>query len=547
MGVRGEYDVLIVGAGPSGMAMALLLAKHGLTSHIIERSPAILPAPRAHAVNGKTIEICATAGIAADEIYAAGMPKARGGKVNFWSTLSGTHLGGLPYERQDDAVLGQASHKLINISQPQFEAILNRHCDANPRITMSRATLCTGFTQNADHVQLQLEADDGEGELVADYLIAADGAGSPLRAAMGIEMEGPDALQHFITVNFHADLSALIKDKPAILHWIMSPEASSTLISYDDGTNWVLMHSCPPGEEDATLYDDARCRALITAALGCDDIDFTIKDVSPWVMTAQVAAQYRQARAFLVGDAAHRFPPAGGLGLNTGIGDAQNLAWKLAMVKRGLADDKLLDSYESERKAVAEVNSSQSLENAMRMIELFGFLLGPDPENIAAHFEKICATADTSQELADAIAGQSLHFDSLRLQIGYSYGGYDDTGLDINDYRPQMRLGDSVPHHAIQHQGSKISLTEFLQDTDFTLLLRKDIDAPPLENGCLRVARDGVDFTADMDWSAHLHAHDEALAALLVRPDGHIAAHFSADTLSSDAVVGALARALGKS
>ncbi|MEE3120682.1 MAG: FAD-dependent monooxygenase, partial [Pseudomonadota bacterium] len=345
-------------------------------------------------------------------------------------------------------------------------------------------------------------------------------------------MEGPDALQHFITVHFHADLSELIDDKPGILHWIMEPSAGSTLISYDDGQNWVLMHGCAPGQEDPKLYDEARCLALINAALGRDDIEVAMKNVSPWVMTAQVAARYRHGRAFLLGDAAHRFPPAGGLGLNTGMGDAQNLAWKLAMVKNGMAEDGLLDSYDTERKAVAETNSAQSMENAMRMFELLGFLLGPEPENMQAHFDAICSNASNSPELAAAIAAQKPHFDSLRLQVGYSYGEHDDTSLGIDDYRPLFRIGDSVPHHKVTINGADISLTEYLQGAQFTLLVSRHHQPPKGEIAQLRILHDGTDFIGD--WSAELAEYDANLAALLVRPDGHIAAHFHAEGLSQD-------------
>lgn len=534
-------DVIIVGGGPSGMIAALHLAKHGLTSHIVERRETILQAPRAHAVNGKTIEICSSAGISADEIYAAGMPASRGGMVNFWSTLSGTYLGGLPYERQDQAVLDLVSYRLVNISQPQFEAILARHVEANDMITLSRGVTAGEFVENDDGITLAIEGGEID-RLRADYLIAADGAGSSLRRQMGIDMEGPDALQHFITVHFHADLSQLIGDKPGILHWIMEPSASGTLISYDDGQNWVLMHGCPPGQENPKLYDEARCLALINAALGRDDIEVAMKNVSPWVMTAQVAAHYRQGRAFLMGDAAHRFPPAGGLGLNTGMGDAQNLAWKLAMVKKGMADDCLLDSYGSERKAVAETNSAQSMENTMRMFELVGFLLGPEPENMQAHFDAICSDAANSSELAAAIRAQKPHFDSLRLQVGYSYGDYDDTGLGIDDYRPLFRIGDIVPHHRTVINGADISLTEYLQGTQFTLLVNRHHQSPKGEIAQLNMLHDGTDFTGD--WSARLKEYDADLAALLVRPDGHIAAHFCAADLSQNNVARALEKNL---
>ena len=140
------------------MMAALLLAKHGLTSRIVERRETILQAPRAHAVNGKTIEICSSAGIPADEIYTVGMPTSRGGMVNFWSTLSGTYLGGLPYERQDEAVLDLVSYKLVNISQPQFEVILARHVEANDMITLSRGVTAGNLSKMMTALRWRLKA-----------------------------------------------------------------------------------------------------------------------------------------------------------------------------------------------------------------------------------------------------------------------------------------------------------------------------------------------------------------------------------------------------
>jgi 2-polyprenyl-6-methoxyphenol hydroxylase-like FAD-dependent oxidoreductase len=166
----------------------------------------------------------------------------------------------------------------------------------------------------------------------------------------------------------------------------MDPGASGTLIAYDNGTNWVFMHGCPEGEARAEPYSEAEARAVVAAALGSDTIAFTIRSISPWTMTAQVAEHYRAGRTFLVGDAAHRFPPAGGLGLNTGIGDAHNLAWKLAATLKGLAAPSLLESYERERKPVAETNSAQSLGNAMKLFELFAALYGPDPKEVPRFF-----------------------------------------------------------------------------------------------------------------------------------------------------------------
>src|SRR5262249_59387245 len=126
-----------------------------------------------------------------------------------------------------------------------------------------------------------------------------------------------------------------------------------TFVAHDLASTWVYMHPWDPDHESAADYTEDACTAIVRRALGTDTVPFTIRTIRTWTMTAQVAQRYREGRVILVGDAAHRFPPTGGLGLNTGVQDAHNLAWKIAAVDAGWAPDSLLDTYDAERRPVA--------------------------------------------------------------------------------------------------------------------------------------------------------------------------------------------------
>src|SRR5262249_16820025 len=150
--------------------------------------------------------------------------------------------------------------------------------------------------------------------------------------------------------------------------------------------------------------------------------ELSIRTVSPWVMTCQVAERYREGRVFLVGDAAHRFPPTGGLGLNTGVQDAHNLAWKLTNVLSGSAPRALLDSYETERRPVAQYKAEQSVEKGLGVLEVPGALgFSDDREAARRNFAEILADGARRDDVAAAIANQAEHFDMLGLQLGFSY------------------------------------------------------------------------------------------------------------------------------
>lgn len=545
-----ETQVLIVGAGPVGQMAALLLARQGVESVVVERRETRLTAPKAHAVNSRTLEICETAGISAETIRSTGAPPDEAGWVHFVSTLTGTAFGHLPYERQQDDVKDLTPYPLSNIAQPDFEEILEAELRRSPQVTLFRGTECLSVTETADGVIAAFAPSEaGPEKISCRYVIAADGANSPIRSALGINLEGPEGLQHNMMIHFEADLRPLVADRPGILYFLFEPDAQGALIAYDQGKTWVLMHGFDPATTSPDAFDDKTCIALVEQAVGANLPDIEIKNVGPWTMCAQVAERYRAGRIFLVGDAAHRFPPTGGLGLNTGIGDAQNIAWKIAAVENGCAGDALLDSYETERRPVAQINTEQSLENAGKMFDLFAALYGADPEKTRERFDALCADPAAFPELAPAIELQRPHFDSLNLQLGYRY--FSDAvvdpaptdpsaPIDISRYVPSTQTGAALPHQWVTHQGETASLLSLLPMDRFTLLVGPS-DAAWAERVAtapvpLSILVDGRDFESDKSWFDHTGLADTG--ALLVRPDRHIAQRYdsvcSAEQFSHD-------------
>ena len=525
-GADSSSTVLVVGAGPVGLMTAILLARQGLRSIVIERFVTRHGAPKAHALNPRSLEICRSSGLDLEAMKRRATPAADGGWVRFVTTLAGEEIGTLPYERQDEQVLEVTPTPLINLAQPLFEDVLLEEVARTPQIELRRGFGWVGCEQTREAVSSQVE-DVTTGErswLTTRYVVGADGAGSVVRRELGIEMVGDSSSQGFITIHFTANLRAVVGDRPGILFWIMQPPHTGVLIAYDIGSRWCMLYPYDPTVTPRESFTPEACMQILHHAIGSSAHEIEIKHVLPWALMSQVAERYRAGRVFLVGDAAHRFPPTGGLGLNTGLQDAHNLAWKIAAVEQGRAPDALLDSYHAERQAVALTNSAQSYKNAHRILNLQRALKSEDAGALLEQLRDPAAQVEIQRQ----IANQREHFDSLALQLGFVYGSDGCEHADVADFKPRLLVGGRMPHAWLERAGTTIPLLDLLDDRHFTLLvggshasgLRHAASAADTQ---VRVVAQGIDFDDPQD-SLRRFANLTAGEAILVRPDGHVAA-----------------------
>jgi 2,4-dichlorophenol 6-monooxygenase len=280
------------------------------------------------------------------------------------------------------------------------------------------------------------------------------------------------------------------------------------------------------------------CAEIVRNAIGEDSASFEIRNAVPWTMTAQIAERYRAGRVFLVGDAAHRFPPTGGIGLNTGIQDAHNLVWKLRAVESGWGRPALLDSYGAERQGIAQSNSDQSLANAVKMVEVVQALgITDDAAATRAGFDALRDDPERRAAVQRAIDDQIDHFDMLGLDLGFAYevGGVIPDGSSkplgpspSRDYVPTTRPGSRLPHAWLTRGNTRVSTHDLLAYDRFTLLTGPDgkrwreaaqvVSDVPLATVAIG---SGDVLDPDQTWASLAEIHPDG--ALLVRPDGHVA------------------------
>ncbi|MCT7660732.1 FAD-dependent monooxygenase [Mycobacterium deserti] len=498
--------VVIVGAGPTGLMMALLLARQGIRSVLLERTTLEPRAPKAHVLNPRSLEIARAAELDVERMRASATSPEDDRWALFVTTMTGDEIGRSPYERQDDT---HTPLPRINIAQPRLEQILIDAIRTKSCIELRIGHQWLSAEQSANGVVSRVRTDNGSTYLLrASYLLGADGAGSTVRKALGIELEGTEDVSRCLTIHFEANLRPLVVDRPAMFYWVIGAPIPGIFIAYDIDNTWVYLSFSAPEHLPTT----EEVLDLLRSTIGKDDLDLKVRHVIPWNLAGRVATRYRSDRIFLVGDACHSFPPAGGLGMNTGIQDAHNLAWKLAAVIHGWADRDLLDTYEAERRPVALRNAEQSLKNA---------------EGIPA----VSALSDQSSpaEVQAAVDGMFDNFNSLAMQIGFTYGNGPQQS-QVSVYQPSGRVGDRMPHAWIDTADrGRISSLDLLDDQRFTLLTRSPHYRWKLINPRIPMIHVCV--------SERWHVPHEWLETMmltrnrgvLVRPDGHIESHLGPD------------------
>lgn len=594
-----QSNAVIIGAGPTGLSLALLLARAGIRSTVVERNAAPQAHPAACILGTRTMEIFREIGLA-EPILERCQNVFDRAEITWVTTLAGHELGrcsALP----DDvaALLALSPVHATHFPQNRLEPLMWEKVRANPLIEFLSGRDCVSVRETADGVTATLQGTGGGSSVSGTFLIACDGASSPVRRQLGVATEG-SVLQHMIGVYFTADLSALVDHRKSILYWTLNPNLLGVLIAHWLPDEWVLFAPYFPPQQSPEDFSAARCRALVEAAVGILPPDLDIRLVRPWALEAKLATRYRQGRIFLAGDAAHSFPPTGGLGLNTGVQDAHNLAWKLAAVMKGAAGDGLLDTYEQERRPVARTNLEHSVRNYANMSDLLR-VVGLDLQHQqrmqafqkARPFRRLPATLQKSvvdkalrhalwklstfsaetrrgakarAEFLRRIPGQAPHYRFTGLDLGFTYdrGAFiaepetkPPAGHPVLDYRPTTWPSARLPHFWVERDGKRMSIHDVLAPNGVTLLAHTEgeqawratvaaiADRLAMPIACLAVGTGRETDLVDADRNWVELSEVEPTGAVLVRPDGHVA--WRAHTLrerASDELLGAMTELL---
>jgi 2-polyprenyl-6-methoxyphenol hydroxylase-like FAD-dependent oxidoreductase len=534
-----ETPVLIAGGGLVGLSTAMFLAQHGIASTVVERLKTPATLPRAAFFHMRTFELFRGAGIEGQVREQSEKEFTPDGAIVGVESLVGAQTAAF-IPSLNEGVDALSPCRRWFVSQPGLEPILRRRAEEVGAGLINGQEVISAVQDSEGVTATLRDVDTGEErQMRARYLIAAEGAHSRIRDQLGIAMEGRGVFSNSITIYFRADLSPYLEGRNLSIIYVNNPVLGGFFrLEKTSRRGFLAVNTVgdpladPVAAADAAAdISEARLIELVRAAAGAPGLEVQIEGCARWRATSDVAARYQDGRIFLVGDTAHLMPPNGGFGGNTGIHDAHNLAWKLAMVLNGAASPALLDTYGVERKPVGRMTVDQAYARYVtRTAPYLGAKDYPPP------------------------------LDDFHIELGYLYNSsaiLTEPGSPEGNEDPRRSLGrpgSRAPHLWLDRAGERISTLDLFGD-GFTLLAGPEGEAWARAAQATREALPGVGLRTHVIGAGGLADPEgtfrelyglERSGASLIRPDGFVAWRAKMlPTDPSDALTDALRALLG--
>jgi putative polyketide hydroxylase len=523
--------VIIVGGGPVGLAAALELARFSVPSVVVERHDSTSWHPKARNLNARTMEIARGWGSAVyQRLRGIDTPPGWKSPMRYLDTIVGQQVGQIETRGFEGPGPTISPALPIMSSQDLTEAILRDAAHATGIVDLRFGHQVTDVLSGSNDqdieaaVAVRVNATGDTYTLAGEALVAADGIDSTVRRQLGIPVSGEQGIHHFVNCYFCADIERHVGERRGVVFFVANPDAAGLLQPLDAHGRWLCQIGVSPDQWMRELWDPRRVRSWVRGAVGVPDLDVEVKGVGLWQMNAAVADRWVAGRVVLCGDAAHQFPPTGGLGVNTGLQGMHNAMWKLALCIRGLAVWSLLQTYEDERRPPAITTIHQCLQNHGDLARL-----------AAAYYYP--SNSDFSAEEAERESRRFGNHFGVEFGTVYRSAAVIDDGTtppavddDYSDYAPCATPGCRAPHVWLGNERDPISTLD-LFGAGFTVLTgpggemwrKAAADAArqlrvPIVS--YTIGDPGLADHNDTFFDHYQIGHD---GAVLVRPDGYVA------------------------
>ena len=547
-----DSDVLVIGTGPAGSTLGLALASYGVKVQLFTQFNWLANSPRAHITNQRAMEVLRDLGIE-EQVKQIATPWHEMGESLITTSLVGEEIArmsawGTGDERHGDYLKGSPC-PLVDLIQPKMEALLVKNAAERGAIyNFNTEYLSHEQDEHGVTARFLNRITQTEFSLRAKYLVGMDGARSKVVEELGLPLEGVMSRAGTVYVTFKADLSKYVQHRPAILQWIVNPEAGfgdigmGLLRAISPWNEWIMGWGFDISQGEPQVSTE-QVQARLDAFVGEHVEDLEIEKLSYWYVNQTYATHYAEGRVFCGGDAVHRHPPSSGLGSNTCMQDAFNLGWKLAYAVKGWAQPELLQSYSDERAPVGKqivARANQSRFDYKHLKAVFGFDQGIQTQ--AQMLERIFAqtpeAAQVRAQLYQALAIKHHEFNAQGVELNQRY----QSGAVIADPSEEVfvqdqelylqattRPGAKIPHTwLVDAKGRKQSTLDITGKGRFTLITglsgkawREAVEALDLDY--LDVIQVGSREYRDVYATWHAKAEMDDNGAILVRPDSYIA------------------------